>query len=123
MEPPELLRRLPARPRSSWTWTDYRAVSDRNLTVIPTDAGPPSSKRVLPISSPKGNTQDEAASHAIEHLLRVLDEHASLADYLASVPVEDEEITPEFARELERRRASKEAIPHDDILREFGLKK
>lgn len=71
-----------------------------------------------------GNTKDEAAGHAIELLLSVLDERASFADYLASIPVEDEEITPEFAAELDRARASLdrgEGVPHEEILREFGF--
>jgi len=52
-----------------------------------------------------------------------IDESASLPEYLASVEVEDEEITPETAARLDRARASNESISHDDILREFGLKK
>ncbi|MCU1329900.1 MAG: hypothetical protein JWN34_5270 [Bryobacterales bacterium] len=43
---------------------------------------------------------------------------------LARVPVDDEEITPETAAALDRARASLargKGIPHDDILREFGL--
>src|SRR5215475_13747024 len=44
-----------------------------------------------------GNTQNEAAAHAIELLLNVLDERVSFAEYLASIPVEDEELKPEFA--------------------------
>lgn len=45
---------------------------------------------------------------------------------LASVPVEDEEITPEMAAALDRARASLgrgEGIPHEEILREFGFNK
>jgi hypothetical protein len=48
----------------------------------------------------------------------------SLADRLALADVEDEEITPEMAARLDRARASAErgdTIPHEDILREFGL--
>ena len=51
-----------------------------------------------------------------------IDESASLPEYLASVEVEDEEITTETAARLDRARASYESISHDDILREFGLK-
>ena len=51
------------------------------------------------------------------------DDKPTLPEYLASVEVEDEEITPETAARLDRARASNESIPHDDILREFGLKK
>jgi hypothetical protein len=49
-----------------------------------------------------------------------------LSHSLASAPVEEEEITSETAAALERSRASLargEGIPHDDILREFGLGK
>ena len=45
---------------------------------------------------------------------------------LANVPEEEEEITPETAAALDRARASiarGEGIPHEEILREFGLKK
>jgi hypothetical protein len=49
-----------------------------------------------------------------------------LARSLSRVPVEDEEITPETAAALDRARASLsrgEGVSHDEILREFGLKK
>jgi hypothetical protein len=45
---------------------------------------------------------------------------------LANAPVEEEEITPETAAALDRARASLargEGIPHEEILREFGLNK
>jgi hypothetical protein len=45
---------------------------------------------------------------------------------LANAPVEEEELTPETAAALDRARASLargEGIPHEEILREFGLKK
>ncbi|PYT92544.1 MAG: hypothetical protein DMG36_14385 [Acidobacteria bacterium] len=45
---------------------------------------------------------------------------------IANAPVEEEELTPETAAALDRARASLargEGIPHDEILREFGLKK
>jgi len=45
---------------------------------------------------------------------------------LANAPEEEEEITPETAAALDRARASLargEGIPHEEILREFGLKK
>jgi hypothetical protein len=47
-----------------------------------------------------------------------------LSRSLALPPVEDEEITSETAAALDRARASLsrgEGIPHEDILREFGL--
>jgi len=52
---------------------------------------------------------------AVRGLLEVL---------LDPAPIEDEEITPEMAAALDRARASierGEGIPHEDILREFGL--
>ncbi len=45
---------------------------------------------------------------------------------IANAPVEEEELTPETAAALERARASLargEGIPHEEILREFGVKK
>ena len=48
----------------------------------------------------------------------------SLAESLAQAAIEDEEITPEMAARLDRARASAErgeTIPHEEILREFGL--
>ena len=45
---------------------------------------------------------------------------------LANAPVEEEEITPETAAALDRAReplAREEGIPHEEILREFGLSK
>jgi hypothetical protein len=59
---------------------------------------------------------------AVRGLLEVLLD--PLARSLANAPVEDEEITPEMAAALDRARASierGEGIPHEDILREFGL--
>jgi hypothetical protein len=50
--------------------------------------------------------------------------HALLTRSLAVAPVEEEEITPETAAALDRARASLvrgEGIPHEEILREFGL--
>ncbi|HTD42573.1 MAG TPA: hypothetical protein VK687_00260 [Bryobacteraceae bacterium] len=47
-----------------------------------------------------------------------------VAPSFANAPVEDEEITREMAAVLDRARASierGEGIPHEDILREFGL--
>jgi hypothetical protein len=77
------------------------------------------------IITASGDTPDEAAGHALELVLSVLEE-SSLPEYLASVEVEDEEITPETAAAIDPARASfdrGEGISHDDILREFGPKK
>jgi len=49
-----------------------------------------------------------------------------LSRSLALAAAEEEEITPETAAALDLARASLargEGIPHDEILREFGLKK
>jgi hypothetical protein len=49
-----------------------------------------------------------------------------VARSIASAPVEDEEITDETAAEIDQSRESLargEGIPHEEILREFGLKK
>jgi hypothetical protein len=61
---------------------------------------------------------------AVRSLLEVMVEPLSRS--LASAPVEEEEITSETAAALDRARASLargEVIPHEDILREFGLGK
>ena len=53
-------------------------------------------------------------------------DHEGLSSALASAPVEEEEITAETAAAIDRARASLargEGIPHEEILREFGLKK
>ena len=60
--------------------------------------------------------------NAVRSLLEVMVE--PLARSLALAPVEDEEITPETGAALDRARASLargEGIPHEEILREFGL--
>ena len=60
----------------------------------------------------------------VRSLLEVMLEPLSRS--LASAPAEEEEITPETAAALDRARASLargEGIPHEDILREFGLDK
>ena len=61
---------------------------------------------------------------AVRSLLAVMVEPLSRS--LASAPVEEEGITSETAAALDRARASLargEGIPHEDILREFGLGK
>jgi len=45
---------------------------------------------------------------------------------IANAPVEEEEITPEMAKALDRARESLargQGIPHEEIQREFGLSK
>jgi hypothetical protein len=61
---------------------------------------------------------------AVRGLLEVMVEPLSRS--LALAPVEDEEITPETAAALDGARASLsrgEGIPHEEVLREFGLTK
>jgi len=60
--------------------------------------------------------------NAVRNLLEVMVE--PLARSLALASVEEEEVTPETAAALDRSRASiarGEGIPHEEILREFGL--
>ena len=60
--------------------------------------------------------------NAVRGLLEVMVE--PLARSLALAPAEEEEVAPETANALERSRASLargEGIPHEEILREFGL--
>jgi len=61
---------------------------------------------------------------AVRSLLQVMVE--PLSKSLASVPEDEEELTPETAAALERARGSLargEGIPHKDVLREFGINK
>ena len=61
---------------------------------------------------------------AVRNLLEVM--VTPLASALASAPVEDEELTAETAAAIDRSRAALgrgKGIPHEEILREFGLKK
>lgn len=64
---------------------------------------------------------------AVAQLLEVLATGPEpLLRSLSQAPVEEEEITPETAAALDRSRASLargQGIPHDEILREFGLTK
>jgi hypothetical protein len=65
--------------------------------------------------------------NAVRSLLEVMvgpSSPESLSRSLAMAPVEDESLTPETAAALDRARASLargEGIPHEEILREFGL--
>jgi hypothetical protein len=46
-----------------------------------------------------------------------------IAEFLANVPVEDEELTPETIADIQRARSSLErgeGIPYEEILREFS---
>jgi len=61
--------------------------------------------------------------NVVKSLLEVMVE--PLARSLALAPVEEEDLTPDTAAALDRSRVSLErgeGIPHDEILREFGLK-
>lgn len=63
-----------------------------------------------------------AKLNAVRSLLEVLVE--PVAHSLALAPVEEEEITAETAAALDRARSSLargEGVPHEEILREFGL--
>lgn len=60
---------------------------------------------------------------AVVRLLEVMID--PLADSLANAPVEDEQITPGTAAELDEARASiarGEGVPHEEVLQKFGLK-
>jgi hypothetical protein len=59
---------------------------------------------------------------AVARLLEVMAD--PVARSIADAPVEDEEITAQMAADLDRARASierGEGIPHEEIMREFGL--
>ena len=60
----------------------------------------------------------------VRSLLQVMVEPLSTS--LANAPVDDEEISEDTVRSLERARASLargEGVPHEEVLREFGLNK
>jgi len=62
--------------------------------------------------------------NVVRSLLQVM--VAPLARSLALAPVEEDEITSETASALDRARASLargEGVPHEQVLREFGLTK
>jgi hypothetical protein len=62
---------------------------------------------------------------AVAQLLEVL-AGETLADALSRAPIEEEELTEESAANLDRARTSLvngEGVPHEDIMREFGLTK
>ena len=61
--------------------------------------------------------------NAVRSLLEVMVEPLSRS--LALAAVEEEDVTPDTAAALDRARASLsrgEGIPHEEVLREFGLK-
>lgn len=60
--------------------------------------------------------------NAVRSLLEVMVEPLSRS--LAAAPVDEEELTSETAAALDRARASLargEGVPHEEVLREFGL--
>lgn len=62
--------------------------------------------------------------NVVRSLLEVMTAPEPLSLSLSRLPVDDEDITPETAAEIADARASLargEGIPHDEILREFGL--
>lgn len=72
---------------------------------------------------------DILPAEKVNEVLSLLEEmipetRMSLAETLARAGTEDDELTPEMAARLDRARASVErgdTIPHEEILREFGL--
>lgn len=60
---------------------------------------------------------------AVRGLLEVLVDRP-LSEYLGSLPADDEELSEETIASIEEARASLrrgEGIPHEEVLREFGL--
>ena len=73
-----------------------------------------------------GPAQFDAVAHLLEVLSHGDGEIEPLSLSLARAPIEDEELKPEFAESLERSyrsMAEGNVIPHEEILREFGLLK
>jgi predicted transcriptional regulator len=74
------------------------------------------------IASQTGRAPDEVVRELVASYL----DHEEWSRALASAPVEEEEVNAETAASIDRSRASLargEAIPHEDIRREFGLGK
>ncbi len=74
------------------------------------------------IASQAGKAPDEIVRELVASYL----DHEELSSVLASVPVEEQEVTAETAAAMNRSRASLargEGIPPEDIRREFGLGK
>jgi len=80
----------------------------------------------------RNSKQDRQQAHALldllpdEKLVAVRTLLEVMVDPSASLAAEDEELTPETRAALDRARASftrGEGIPHEEILREFGIKK
>ncbi len=74
------------------------------------------------------DTHDRQQAHALLDMLpeEKVSAVRSLLQVMVEPPVEEEEVTPETAAAIDRSRASLargEGIPHEDILREFGLSK
>jgi hypothetical protein len=64
----------------------------------------------------------EEKLNAVRNLLEVMVEPLSRS--LATAPIEEEDLAPETAAALDRSRASLargEGIPHQEVLREFGV--
>ena len=69
---------------------------------------------------------DRLAPGQVSAVVSLLEAMLNPSHTIADAPVDGEEITPEMAAALERARASLargEGIPHEDILREFGINK
>ena len=74
------------------------------------------------IAAQAGKSPDEIVREFVASCL----DHKEWLSALASAPVEVEEVTAETAAAIDRSRASLargEAVPHEEIRREFGLSK
>ena len=78
--------------------------------------------RLNRVASQTGKEPDEVVRDLVANYL----DHEELSRSLASAPVEEEEVSEETATAINRARnslARGEAIPHEEIRREFGLGK
>jgi predicted transcriptional regulator len=78
--------------------------------------------RLRRIASQAGKGPDEVVRDLVANYL----DHEELSRALAAAPVEKEEVSDETAAAINRARTSLargEAIPHEEIRREFGLGK
>lgn len=82
------------------------------------------------MSKPKEHAHeliDQLAPNQLSAIVKLLEVMIDpLVRSIAAAPVEDEEILPEIPAELDAAHASiarGEGIPHEEILRKFGMKK
>jgi predicted transcriptional regulator len=96
-----------------------KAAYNRHMEI---SLGPELEAKLKRIASQAGKAPDEVVRELVASYL----DHDEWSSALASAAVEEKEVTAETAAAIDRSRASLargEAIPYEDIRREFGLSK